>query len=454
MTNYTGQQFHTSQITHTTESARINRKASFWTFTAAMCLFGSTALPSHPVTKIFSMAIAGVLSRVSLRLDAHQDKTLEPHSEIAHNVSEKSYQDWASFAMQAPRGQLKPVEMQTVELLDKPIYYNWDNIADEAVGFLICGNSGSAKSSLATWLAGHLSKIQPMGVIALDPHYNECWKLAGITSVGKIEQIEAALKWLLSELDARCDRKGEGKPLGDPLFVICDELNAALERFKDKKVVESALKRLGSEGRKFGLTFCGLNQSSNVNAIGIDSKYRSNYALILLGQSARSHPQLGKHFGDIAYPCLLDGSIAPSPAIHPTHGSYQTFKKVGNPPKNLRQINQLALPQSLLNIIDDSLITNTVGNKNNGCFHNLTAKDWKDLSESKTTIAYPHLQKIIDYLDGREWTRDNLIKQSIADFKKRDEPLETIQGYLQLLEVQGHIETRNAGRNGLEAKRL
>jgi len=415
-------------FTHTTDSARINRKASFWTFTAAMCLFGSTALPSHPVTKIFTMAIAGVLSRVSLRLDAHQEKTLEPYAEIAHNVSKKAW------TMQLPKGQL---EMQTVELLDKPTYYNWDNIADEAVGFLICGNSGSAKSSLATWLAGHLSKTNPTGVIALDPHYNECWKLAGITSIGKIEQIEAALKWLLAELDARCNRKGEGKPLGDPLFVICDELNAALERFKDKKVVESALKRLGSEGRKFGLTFCGLNQSSNVNAIGIDSKYRSNYALILLGQSARSHPQLGKHFVDVAYPCLLDGSIAPSPAIHPTHGSYQTFKKVGNPPKNLRQINQLALPQGLLNIIDNSLASNALTQN----------------IPSQSQLA-PVFSKIVTYLDGRDWTRDNLIKQSIAEFKAADTSIQELQGYLQFLEVQGHIETRNAGRNGLEAKKL
>ena len=448
-TNYTSQQFHTSQITHTTESARINRKASFWTFTAAMCLFGSTALPSHPVTKIFSMAIAGVLSRVSLRLDAHQEKTLEPHAEIAHNVSSKAYQQWTDFVMQPPRGQLKSIEMQTVELLDKPIYYNWDNIADEAVGFLICGNSGSAKSSLATWLAGHLSKSQPMGVIALDPHYNECWKLAGITSIGKIEQIEAALKWLLSELDARCDRKGESKPLGDPLFVICDELNAALERFKDKKVVESALKRLGSEGRKFGLTFCGLNQSSNVNAIGIDSKYRSNYALILLGQSARSHPQLGKQFVDVAYPCLLDGSITPSPAIHPTHGNYQTFKKVGNPPKNLMQINQLALPQGLLNIIDNSLAVEML---NKGLSPNVTNTLTQNIP-SQSQLA-PVFSKIVTYLDGRDWTRDNLIKQSIADFKTADTPIQELQGYLQFLEVQGHIETRNAGRNGLEAKKI
>lgn len=427
-------------FTHTTDSARINRKASFWTFTAAMCLFGSTALPSHPVTKIFTMAIAGVLSRVSLRLDAHQEKTLEPYAEIAHNVSKKAW------TMQLPKGQL---EMQTVELLDKPTYYNWDNIADEAVGFLICGNSGSAKSSLATWLAGHLSKTNPTGVIALDPHYNECWKLAGITSIGKIEQIEAALKWLLAELDARCDRKGEGKPLGDPLFVICDELNTALERFKDKKVVESAFKRLGSEGRKFGLTFCGLNQSSNVNAIGIDSKYRSNYALILLGQSARSHPQLGKHFVDIAYPCLLDGSIAPSPAIHPTHGNYQTFKKVGNPPKNLMQINQLALPQGLLNIIDNSLAVEML---NKGLTSNVTDALTQNIP-SQSQLA-PVFSKIVTYLDGRDWTRDNLIKQSIAEFKAADTSIQELQGYLQFLEVQGHIKTRNAGRNGLEAKKL
>ena len=66
----------------------------------------------------------------------------------------------------------------------------------------------------------------------------------------------------------------------------------------------------------------------------------------------------------------------------------------------------------------------------------------------------PVMQKMISFLDGRDWTRDNHIKQSIAEFKSADTPIEEIQGYLQFLEVKGHIETRNAGRNGLEARKI
>jgi len=254
----------------------------------------------------------------------------------------------------------KNLPMLQTSVIDVPILpalppaqplYDWNSIADEAVGFLICGNSGSAKSSLATWLAGHLTQSEPMAVIALDPHYNDCWQLAGIKSVGKIEHIEACLEWLIAELDRRCERKGDGLPLGDPMFIICDEINAALERFAKPKIIESALKRLGSEGRKFDLTFCGLNQSSNAEALGIDSKYRSNYALILLGESARTHAKLGKFLQDIAYPCLVTGSIANSIATHPTHGSYQQFKKKGNPPMNLKPINHLPLPRELAKFV-------------------------------------------------------------------------------------------------------
>ena len=61
---------------------------------------------------------------------------------------------------------------------------------------------------------------------------------------------------------------------------------------------------------------------------------------------------------------------------------------------------------------------------------------------------------IINFLDGWDWTRDNYIKQSITDFKNADTPIEEIQDYLQFLEVQGYIETRGAGRNRLEAKKI
>jgi hypothetical protein len=273
--------------------------------------------------------------------------------------------------------------------------------------------------------------------------------LAGIQSIGKIEQIEAALFWLLGELDARCARKGEGKPIGDPMFIICDELNASLERFNDRKIVESTLRRLGSEGRKFGLTFCGLNQSSNAGAIGIDAKYRSNYALILLGQSARTHPQLGKHLADVAYPCLLDGSIAPSLAVHPTHGDYKVFKKQGNPPQNLKQINQIPLPSGLLSAIEDRpLATQMI---DSGLSPNVATAL---TAQQQSTAIAPEFQKIVNYLNGRDWTKDYEIKSGIREFKDTNTPLPELQGYLQFLETQNLLETRSTQRGSLEARTI
>ncbi|HBC42033.1 MAG TPA: hypothetical protein DCZ88_09090 [Pseudanabaena sp.] len=166
----------------------------------------------------------------------------------------------------------------------------------------------------------------------------------------------------------------------------------------------------------------------------IDAKYRSNYALILLGQSARTHPQFSKHLADVAYPCVLDGSIAPSLAIHPTHGDYSTFKKSGNPPKNLKQINQLPLPDGLLNAI-------------NGSDSQLSA------SPQSTAIA-PVFQKIVNYLDGKDWKKDYEIKASIREFKDSDTPLSELQGYLQFLETQNLLETRSTQRGALEARTI
>jgi hypothetical protein len=437
MVSFTNNTFHNSQILLSDKVLRYASWSSHAIFGSAIALSLSTFIPSHLSQKLINVAIAPVLFAVSNRLD-RLALYAEGYGSISEAQSHIQYRNWLDASLQPP---LRDVVLAQPEIAESPTFYDWQNISDEAVGFLICGNSGSAKSSLATWLAGHLSKSNPMAVIALDPHFNDCWKLAGIQSIGKIEQIEAALFWLLGELDARCELKGQGKPLGDPLFVICDELNASLERFKDRKIVESTLRRLGSEGRKFGLTFCGLNQSSNAGAIGIDAKYRSNYALILLGQSARTHPQLGKHLADTAYPCLLDGSIAPSLAKHPTHGDYSTFKKSGNPPKNLMQINQLPLPSGLLAAIDDRPIAVQIAPPSSVM-----------ATQPQSTAIAPVFESIIHFLEGKDWQRDNYIKQSIRAFKDANTPISEIQGYLQFLEVKGYLETRNAGRDGLEAR--
>lgn len=228
----------------------------------------------------------------------------------------------------------------------EPSYYNWENAVDEGVGFIVAGNSGSGKSSVATWLAGLITQQEPSLCCVLDPHWNDIWPQQGLLSIGNIEEIEEATKALIAELDLRCDRKGKGIEIGDPILVIADEINACLERFKHPKSIESALKRLGSEGRKFGITLIAINQSSNVDDLGISGPYRSNYVLILLGASARKEAEkMGKDTQPLiqgcAYPCVVTGAAETSLALHPTHHRYERFKKKGNPPMNLIPIRQI-----------------------------------------------------------------------------------------------------------------
>jgi hypothetical protein len=72
-------------------------------------------------------------------------------------------------------------------------------------------------------------------------------------------------------------------------------------------------------------------------------------------------------------------------------------------------------------------------------------------SEATTQIA-PVFQKIIGYLDGRDWKKDYEIKAGIRDFKDADTPLTEVQTYLQFLELQGFVETRSTQRGALEAR--
>lgn len=435
MVGFTNNTFHNSQILLSSKVVRYASWSSHFVYGCAIASCLSTFIPSHISQKLINVAIAPVLFAVSNRLD-RLALYADGFNGISEQQSHKAYSNWLDASLQPPK---REIQVQP-EIVESPQYYQWQNISDEAVGFLICGNSGSAKSSFATWLAGHLSQYNPMAVIALDPHFNDCWKLAGITSIGKIEQIEAALNWLLSELDARCDRKGEGKTLGDHLFIICDELNASLERFKDRKVVESTLRRLGSEGRKFGLTFCGLNQSSNANALGIDAKYRSNYALILLGQSARTHPQLGKHLADVAYPCVLDGSIAPSLAIHPTHGEYKVFKKSGNPPKNLKQINQLPLPSGLLDVIDNPVIDSQ---KHPDPVFDVLSMPIN--SSIRASLSIP-LEKLLEFAKTKDcFVTAAMVKSNVRIF--RDTPTTEIRSYFRWLADRQHGIVRGADDN-------
>ena len=104
--SYTNSQFHTSQVLATNEAPRVVRKASNCVCFAAMALYVSTLIPSHPVQKLSNMAIATGLIYVSCRMDK-LEKLLLPYEAIAHQQSVSNYQAWLNHSMKPPARELQ-----------------------------------------------------------------------------------------------------------------------------------------------------------------------------------------------------------------------------------------------------------------------------------------------------------------------------------------------------------
>ena len=155
--------FHPAQITYVIESRRIAKYGNIATFICGISACVVCILPSHWSLKVSNIAIASGLFITSYKLEKLQ-KWGEDYNHASNHESIKGYAQHLNTSFAPPR---REIAIAQPEIVENPNYYQWENIADEAVGFLICGNSGSAKSSLATWLAGHLSKSNPMAVIAL-----------------------------------------------------------------------------------------------------------------------------------------------------------------------------------------------------------------------------------------------------------------------------------------------
>ncbi|MBD2489047.1 ATP-binding protein [Aulosira sp. FACHB-615] len=240
-------------------------------------------------------------------------------------------------------------------------FYDWRDLIDDAVGIIIAGNSGSGKTSVAVWVAGWLTKDEAAMLLALDPHanVNVLWEELGIYAIADFKLIEKQLLILLDLLDERRSLSREQLDLEPSVIVFADEINACLENFEDKENMELAIKRLGSEARKYKIALIALNQSSNVDDLGISGQMRNNYLLIGLNATARQiagrwkkDDPRRKHIEEVAYSCVVCGSVPEQVAVHPTHHSYKQFKKKGNKPRGLLPINQLPLTIKLASPVD------------------------------------------------------------------------------------------------------
>ncbi|MEM7716235.1 MAG: ATP-binding protein [Cyanobacteria bacterium P01_A01_bin.68] len=235
---------------------------------------------------------------------------------------------------------------------EKLAFYDWDNLENEASGVLIIGNSGSAKTSLACWLAGQLTKNKPAQVLALDPHANRnpLWRELNVRVFSDFTLIERQLELFEDLLDQRRNPDYQPKE-NDRLIILTDELGACIKNFTNSDRVQRTLERLGSEGRKYDIMLIAMNQSSNVEDIGISAQNRNNFVIIMTGASSRNYAELKWKKEDQrrqwiesqAYPCVLGGAVQATVAKHPTHGCYKEFKKKGNQPIGICSIKQLPL---------------------------------------------------------------------------------------------------------------
>jgi hypothetical protein len=255
----------------------------------------------------------------------------------------------------SPGGMNTYYQMEFNQLPEQLDFYNWENLADEACGILVGGNSGSAKTSLAAgFIVGKLTAVTPAEVIVLDIHQrkNIIWKQMGFPRVeSDVETIFEVMKWLINEIERR---KYED---GHPLIVCLDEINDTLSELEHLDLVKPlpgkekrrntfiyAIRKL-SNARKFDICLTGFMQSHNTEAIGIDAKFRNNFLLILCGASARGEIQnVWKHdtpgfqyIKNAAYPVVISGSNPHQIAEHPTHKHHTQYRKKGNAPANLIQ---------------------------------------------------------------------------------------------------------------------
>lgn len=256
---------------------------------------------------------------------------------------------YATVLADSDRPALMPVANTISDRSNVPLY-PWQNAINDACGIIIAGQAGFGKSTLALWFLGLFTQNKPAHIKVLDPHGRiNNWEDNGLSVVYDFDEIESELSAAIGELDRR--RKMSKQQLkNEPDYIyVTDEISACLDSFDDPKSVSKTLRRLGCEGRKYHVSLIAIAHSHNADALGIDAKQRSNYLLVLLGDSARQvasnvWKKESAEFQFIetqAYPCMVSGSVRDMPAVHPTHGHHSTYRKEGNPPSKLLTIHQI-----------------------------------------------------------------------------------------------------------------
>lgn len=373
------------------------------------------------------MAIASGLVYVSHRLDKLKS-LLSPYQAISHQQSVAKYQEWLAHSMKPPAREVvvappvEPVKFADIrEALKKP-------------HIMLLGETGSGKSVLCKYFASELK----IPCIALDPHATpHDWQGAKVIGQGRDYQaIGKELERLVQLMDVRYKQRDRGVSQFPPLGVILDEFPAVASELG--KAATAPVKLIVREARKVNIKLILLAQGSEVKTLGIEGEgsLRESFAVVSLGKFAADRAKSLKDKSMIEAiaqqkrPAMIDDLPSSIPTIPDT---------VCLP--------ELPLPDDYLSL-QDSLDVQMLDKGLSPQVANALAP------QDRSKAIAPVFQKIIDFLDGRDWKKDYEIKASIRDFKDADTPLTEVQTYLQFLELQGFLETRSTQRGALEARAI
>jgi hypothetical protein len=425
MVSFTRDTFHNSQILLSSKVVRYSTWSSHVIYGCAIASCLATFIPSHVSQKLINVAIAPILFAVSNRLD-RLALYADGYGSISEAQSHIQYRNWLDASLQPPRREVAiapPVEPIA------PVKFADIKTALSKPHMMLLGETNSGKSTLVKFLVSHASAPS----LVLDSHAApDDWQNMNVIGMGRnYPAIAEEVDRLVKLMDKRYEARGKGQKQFEPLIVVLDEFPACVANLP-KSFAENIM-LLVRESRKISIKLIVLSQGSEVKSLGIEGQgsIRECFAMIAIGKFATEKAksmkdeQIKSFIDSAQYPAMLDEL-----------------------PCQLPQIDRVNLP--VLPMPSDYL-TLASGNTQQ---QSIAPPSSAIATQSQSTAIAPVFQKIVNYLDGRDWTKDYEIKSGIREFKDANTPLTELQGYLQFLETQNLLETRSTSRGSLEAKTI
>jgi energy-coupling factor transporter ATP-binding protein EcfA2/ribosomal protein S27AE len=323
-------------------------------YALAISSIGSVAIPwEHQAQKALRvlLPVAGMVANIGASWKVRELQLMNPYFQD-RAIARRDIGATMTAAQTMPYLQqpIQTIQQTTPALMPAHggmMPFDVQSFLDEVTGVAILGNSGSGKTALAQYIAGHLPPSQIIVFDADTEPDDEFYPWGDLLVLNDYDQIIEQMEKLLDLLEKR-DKT--------PLVIICDEFPGIRAYAKQigSDIPDRFILQYGSRGRKRNKFPIFISQSGNVKSLGLDGQgdFLENFALIRLQKIARkylkNHPdrELFEASKIIAYPMLIGDDEF---VQHPTHGQYPAARK-NLPPMNLKPLVSLPITIPLVEV--------------------------------------------------------------------------------------------------------